>query len=108
MEQNKKYLQIPMKKELYNRENCRRLAASILSEGKITGMSLRQLYFEIFAHAYVYYNFHLLPRFLRESKMFKSIYNSASDGVDLEDDGDSKIRRIAYVIIWFLPAFRIK
>ena len=101
----KKYMNIPMEKELYNRANCRKMACEIAGDEKITGMSIGQLSCEIFAHAYIYYNFKLVPKFLREVKVFKSFYHSVADGVDLEDDGDKLFRRIAYRVIWFLPAF---
>ena len=59
---------------------------------------------EIFAHAYVYYNFRFVPKFLQGVKIFKSLYRSVANGVDLEDNGDKWYRRIAYRFIWVLPA----
>ena len=103
----KKYMNIPMNENLYNRDYCMQMAHEITDGGKISGMSLSQLYTEIFAHAYIYYNYRLLPRFLRNVKLFKSFYNSVSNGVDLEDDGDKWYRRIAYRFIWMLPALEI-
>lgn len=101
----KKYMNIPMGKELYSRAYCKEMAARIAEEEKITGMSLGQLSCEIFAHAYIFYNFRFVPKFLRGVKLFKSLYRSVSDGVDLEDNGDKWYRRIAYRFIWVLPAF---
>lgn len=101
----KKYVSIPMEKKLYDRAYCKRLAQEIVEEERITGMSLGQLAREIFAHAYIFQNFRFVPKFLKEQKLFRSIYNSASNGVDLEDNGDKWYRRIAYGFIWFLPAF---
>ena len=101
----KKYMSIPMAERLYSRANCKAIAEQIASEEKITGMSLSQLACEIFAHAYIYYNFRFVPKFLRGAKIFKSIYNSVENGVDLEDNGDKWYRRIAYRMIWLFPAF---
>ena len=101
---NKKYMNIPMGRELYSRANCQEMAKEIAGEEKITGMSLSQLSCEIFAHAYIYYNFKFVPKFLRSVKIVKSFYNSVANGVDLEDNGDKWYRRIAYRVIWMLPA----
>lgn len=101
----KKTMNIPMAKGLYSRANCKKMAQEIADQETITGMSIGQLSCEIFAHAYIYYNFRLVPKFLRGAKMFQSFYRSVADGVDLEDDGDRLFRRIAYRVIWFLPAF---
>ena len=67
-------------------------------------MTLGQLSCEIFAHAFVFYNFRFIPKVLKNLPLFKSVYRSVEDGVDLEDNGDKLVRRIAYRIIWFLPA----
>ncbi|MBP5151704.1 MAG: hypothetical protein ILP13_02175 [Lachnospiraceae bacterium] len=103
----KKYMNIPMDKALYNRAFCKEMAMEIAESEQITGMSLSQLACEIFAHAYVYYNFRFIPRFLKGLKLFKSVYGSVENGVDLEDNGDKWYRRIAYRFIWFFPAFAI-
>ncbi|MCR5310651.1 MAG: hypothetical protein K6E32_04450 [Lachnospiraceae bacterium] len=103
----KKYMNIPMDKALYNRTFCKEMALQIAESEKITGMSLSQLACEIFAHAYVYYNFRFIPRFLKGLKLFKSVYGSVENGVDLEDNGDKWYRRIAYRFIWFCPAIAI-
>ena len=103
----KKYLNIPMDKALYNRAYCKEMAEKIAESDRITGMTLSQLACEIFAHAYVFYNFRFVPKFLKNSKLFKSVYRSVEDGVDLEDNGDKLYRRIAYRLIWLCPAFAI-
>ena len=100
----KKYMNIPMGEELYSRAYCKKMAEEIAMEEKITGMTLSQLSCEIFAHAYIYYNFRFVPKFLKGVKIFKSLYRSVANGVDLEDNGDKWYRRIAYRFIWVLPA----
>ena len=103
-EMAKKYMNIPMERELYSRAYCKEMAEKIAREEMITGMTLSQLSCEIFAHAYIYYNFRFVPKFLQGVKIFKSLYRSVANGVDLEDNGDKWYRRIAYRFIWVLPA----
>ena len=103
----RKTMNIPMEESLYSRAFCKKMAKEIAQNNQISGMSLDQLSVEIFAHAYIYYNFRLVPKFLKENKIFKSLYRSVSNGVDLEDNGDKWYRRIAYRFIWMLPAFAI-
>ena len=105
MSEMKKYMNIPMARELYGRTYCKNMAETIAKNEEITGMTLSQLSCEIFAHAYIYYNFRFVPKFLQGCKLFQSLYRSVSNGVDLEDNGDKWYRRIAYRFIWFLPAF---
>ncbi len=104
---SKKYMNIPMEEALYNRSFCKEMAVLIADSEKITGMSLSQLACEIFAHAYVFYNFRFIPGFLKRSALFRKVYRSVENGVDLEDNGDKLYRRIAYRLIWFFPAFAI-
>jgi len=103
----KKTLRIPMNERLYGRRGCKVIAEKLLESGRIDGMTESQLSCEIFAHAYVFYNFRFVPKKLSKTDLFKKILRSASDGVDLEDGGDSLIRRIAYRMIWLMPAFPI-
>jgi len=103
----RKKMNIPMNKVLYSRSNCSKMAEEILESGKIEGMTKSQLACEIFAHAYVFYNFRFIPSALGKTAKFRSFYRSVSDGVDLADNGDSMIRRIAYRVIWIMPAFAV-
>ena len=107
MMSRKKTLRIPMNERLYARKGCKMIAEKLLESGRIDGMTESQLSCEIFAHAYVFYNFRLVPKRLSKTGLFKKVLRSASDGVDLEDGGDSLIRRIAYRMIWLMPAFPI-
>ena len=103
----KKTLRIPMNERLYGRKGCRVIAEKLLETGRIDSMTEGQLACEIFAHAYVFYNYRFVPKRLGQTDLFKRVLRSASDGVDLEDGGDSLIRRIAYRMIWLMPAFPI-
>lgn len=93
-----------MTSELNNRKLCHKIAGEILETGKITGMSEMQLACEIFAHAYVFCNFRFVPRLIRKTSFAGSIYNSVANGVDLEDNGDTLLRRIFYRIVWIMPS----
>ena len=93
-----------MTETLNNRKLCKEMAKDIKSDKRITGMSESQLSCEIFAHAYVYCNFKYVPSFLKKTSAAKSVYRSVADGVDLEDNGDSLVRRIAYRVIWLMPS----
>ena len=107
MRTGKKTLRIPMNERLYGRRGCKLIAEKLLESGRIDSMTESQLACEIFAHAYVFYNFRFVPGRLKQTDLFKKVLRSASDGVDLEDGGDSLKRRIAYRMIWLMPAFPI-
>ena len=104
MTEAKKYMKIPMTETLNDRKLCKVMAEEIASDKKITGMSVEQLECEIFAHAYVFCFFKYLPDFVKSTSFAKRVYTSVSDGVDLEDDGDSLVRRVFYRVIWFMPS----
>lgn len=104
MTETRKHINIPMTETLNNRKLCKEMAKEIKSDMRITGMSESQLSCEIFAHAYVYCNFKYVPSFLKKTSAAKSVYRSVADGVDLEDNGDSLVRRIAYRVIWLMPS----
>lgn len=108
MKEKKKGFSIPMDKRLYSRANCIRLSERLIESGRIRGMSRGQLSCELFGHAYVYYNFHLVPKFMQGRGPFRYLYKCCTDGIDLADNGDTLIRRIAYRILWIMPAFPIK
>ena len=100
----RKHINIPMEETLNNRKLCKKMAKEIAANKSITGMTESQLSHEIFAHAYVYCNFKYVPSFIKKTSAAKSIYRSVEDGVDLEDNGDSLVRRIAYRVIWLMPS----
>ena len=103
-EVTRKHMNIPMTTALNNRAYCKEMARTIEREGLITGMTTSQLSCEIFAHAYVFCNFKYVPQIVRNTSFAKSAYHSTADGVDLEDNGDSLVRRIAYRVIWIMPS----
>ena len=108
MKNKKKGFNIPMDKRLYSRPNCIRLSEKLIESGRVKRMSRGQLACELFGHAYVYYNFRVVPGFLKGLKPFRMLYKCCADGVDLADNGDTLIRRIVYRILWIMPAFPLK
>lgn len=101
---DKKTMNIRMTTALNSREYCKEMARQIKREQLITGMSESQLSREIFAHAYVFCNFKYVPKAIKNTNVARSAYRSVADGVDLEDNGDSLVRRIAYRVIWMMPS----
>ncbi|MCQ2531374.1 MAG: hypothetical protein MJ093_01550 [Saccharofermentans sp.] len=96
----RKTLNLEMKDSYYNKADCIIEAQEIIDSEKITGMTVHQVAEEIYTHAFVFFNFHFLPKFIRETKLARRIFNSAANGVDLEDNGDTLKRRICYSLIW--------
>ena len=102
----KKYKCIDMNTDLYDKNRCVEIAREIIDKKEIVHMNCSQLSKEIYAHAYVYYNFDIAPKWLRESKLGKSMYIISENGVDLEDGGDTLLRRIFYLLVWIAPKFK--
>jgi len=101
---SKKYVKIPMDIALNSRRVCSELADEIYDEKLITGMSRSQLACEIFAHVYVFCNYRFIPCFIKDTDLLRRVYTSVSDGIDLEDNGDSIGRRIFYRVVWLMPS----
>lgn len=96
----KKYLSLKMRANYYRKSDCVQAAEDIVAKKQITGMSVRQLAAEIYTHAMIYYNFPILPDRIRNTKFMQRAFRSASNGIDLEDNGDSWKRRFCYSLIW--------
>lgn len=96
----RKTLNLEMKKSYYDKKECLVEAQEIFDSKKITGMTVQQIAEEIYTHAFVFFNFHFLPSKIRETNLARRIFNSAANGVDLEDDGDTFKRRVCYSLIW--------
>ena len=98
----RKTLNLEMKDSFYDKEECLIEAQKIYDSKMITGMTVNQIAEEIYTHAFVFFNFHFLPAMIRETALASRIFNSAANGVDLEDNGDTFKRRICYSLIWNL------
>lgn len=97
---SKKFLNLKMKANYYKKSECVKAAEEISEKKQITGMSIRQLAAEIYTHALVYYTFPILPEVIRNTKFAQRAFRSASNGIDLEDGGDTLKRRVCYSLIY--------
>jgi hypothetical protein len=89
-----KVLSIRVKREFLNKDECLREAKAILAEGKISGMSEKQLAREIYSHALAFFVCDkILP--LRWLKRY-------ADPIDMQDGGDRPLRRAAFAVSWIM------
>lgn len=58
-----------MKKSYYDKKECLIEAQEIFDSKKITGMTVQQIAEEIYTHAFVFLNFHILPSKIRETNL---------------------------------------
>lgn len=86
---------IPIRREFLNKKACLREAKKLLKEGKIHGMSRKQLAKEIYFHAAMYDYCERTGRFTK--------WKEHADPINLRDGGDTRRRRAAYEVCWRLP-----
>ena len=104
----RKTLNIGMRPEDANKTYCRALAKEIIQNKQITGMTERQLAAEIFTHGFIHARYPKLPAWIRNMPWMKRVYQSCDNGVDLADDGDTRVRKIGYAVIFIvMPSMRI-
>jgi len=89
-----KVLSIRVKREFLNKDECLREAKAILSEGKISGMSEKQLAREIYSHALAFFVCDKIPP-LRWIKRY-------ADPIDMQDGGDKPFRRAMFTASWIM------
>ena len=89
----KKY-SIPVDTRFLNKKNCLAEADRILSAKHIEGMSRAKLAREIFFHASVY-------DLCMRTGRFRWL-KAHSDPINLNDGGDTLLRRICYRLMWKL------
>ena len=83
-----------------DKKACLEAAVSIHDDKEIIGMSVRGIAKEIYAHIAVHNIIEKLPSAIKNLTFVRRINNSTINGIDLEDYGDTFLRRIAYNIIW--------
>ena len=81
---------------------CALWAIKVVDHRSVIGMTYQQVMEEIYAHAYVYYNFDKLPSIIKNNSFAQSVYNSSADGIHLADYGDTLGRRMFYTAVWNL------
>lgn len=97
-----KRINLEMNSIYVNKGNCVDLAKMLLRDGLIKGMSVKDLAAEIYTHASVYYVFEAIPSFIHKLPGFSSVYRSVSNGIDLEDGGDTHTRQLVYAVVYKL------
>lgn len=97
---NSKSIKLYMKDIYVNKDNCKDLAKQLLEEGLIEDMSEDGLAAEIYTHAFFYFLFDSMPDSIHELPVLSKVYNSVSNGIDLENGGDTHLRQIAYAVIY--------
>lgn len=95
-----KSVKLYMNEVYVNKENCKDLANDLLADGFIEDMNEDDLAAEIYTHAFFYYLFDSIPDALHELPVLSKIYNSVSNGIDLENGGDTGLRQIVYAVIF--------
>lgn len=85
---------IDVKREYLDKDECLAEARRLLREGIVTDMSEKQLAGEIYFHAAAFY-FCEKVRFLPRMRAHAVIIN-------LDDGGDTRIRRAVYAAVWKL------
>lgn len=81
---------------------CALWAIRVVDHRSVIGMTYQQVMEEIYAHAYVYYNFDKLPSVIKNNSFAQNVYNSSADGIHLADNGDTLARRLFYTTVWNL------
>lgn len=87
-----------MRSMYLNKPSCETVANEIIKLGKWTNITISQLKKEIYAHAYVYYNWSALAK--SKIPFLRDIYESAANGISICDGVDK--RQIAFEAIWLL------
>lgn len=83
-----------------DKEACEDAAEAIVSSNTIIGMSNAAVAKELYAHIAINSIIENLPTSVQEFSIVNRIHNSTMNGIDLEDYGDTFLRRIAYDVIW--------
>ena len=84
-----------------DKDACETAAEEISENHLIEGMS-EAMAKEIYAHIFIHDVIESLPSFVQDNKIVSRIYGSTTNGIDLEDFGDTYVRQIMYDVIWLL------
>ncbi len=83
-----------------NKSNCMLTARRLVSTGRVTGMTQKQVAQEIFAHAVAYYSAPTLEEIPGIGESIKDYLVDHAEVVDIANGGDTTLRRMAYSAIW--------
>ena len=83
-----------------SKDECMYWAIKVVDHGSVKGMTYQEVAEEIYAHAYVYYNFNKLPNIVKNNGFAQSVYNSSANGISIDDNGDTTLRKAFYSLVW--------
>ncbi|MCQ2483438.1 MAG: hypothetical protein MJ153_08140 [Clostridia bacterium] len=83
-----------------DKNECLEAASTIYEDETIIGMSVDGIAKEIYAHVAIHNIVENLPNCIKNNSLVSRINNSTVNGIDLEDYGDTYLRRFAYNVIW--------
>lgn len=83
-----------------SKDNCMLTARRLVSTGRVTGMTQKQVAQEIFAHAVAYYASSTLGKIPGIGSSIEDYLYEKGKEINIDDGGDTAKRRAAYVIIW--------
>ena len=95
-------INLAMSRNYLRKNYCLREASNLITRHIVVGMTQTQIAQEIYAHAMVKYGFDALPQPLRGLAQSTGVYNSANNGIYIEDYGDSALRQKLYSDVWLL------
>ena len=98
----KKTLAVGISEKMLTKKECMAKARQIIREGRISQMSDKALAHELYFHAWFQKTF---KRYSGHNRTLDHMLKSA-DPADLEDGGDTLLRRCVYWIIWHLTKGR--
>lgn len=83
-----------------SKQECVNKAEEILENDYIRGMTKRELYSEIYFHAWAYHISDLLEK--KDIHLLSWVKKSA-DPIDLADNGDTLFRKLVFSLFWLFP-----
>ena len=85
--------------ELLSKDYCKTKAQNLIDDGSVTGMTQLQIAQELYAHAVAHY----VGTAIQNCGVDMSfLLKHTNDGCQIDDNGDTCKRRIAYSVVWTL------
>lgn len=71
----------------------------LVNSRRITGMTALQIAQELYTHAFALYNYQKVT-LIAGVAIANYCYNHAKDGIYIQDNGDTSVRKTAYKMCW--------
>lgn len=94
------YVNIDMNDRFLYKSNCITHAKILIMNKYITGMTEQEIAEEIFAHAVCYYWYDPDGDVFHNNPIAKELHDHGADGIYIENNGDTKVRKAFYSLIW--------